>query len=84
MVIGAGQMAESGVRPLVKRGARSVLISNRSLDLAIRWADQQQCHLKECQGSVREHARNIYACHGLLYRSLGGSRRVPLPMTCTA
>ena len=37
MVIGAGQMAESGVRPLVKRGARSVLISNRSLDLAIRW-----------------------------------------------
>jgi glutamyl-tRNA reductase len=41
MVIGAGQMAESWVRPLVKRGARSILISNRSLDralgLAIRW-----------------------------------------------
>jgi glutamyl-tRNA reductase len=41
MVIGTGQMAESCVRPLVKRGARSILISNRSLDraldLAIRW-----------------------------------------------
>jgi len=37
MVIGAGQMAESWVRPLVKRGASSILISNRSLDLAIRW-----------------------------------------------
>jgi glutamyl-tRNA reductase len=41
MVIGAGQMAESCVRLLVKRGARSILISNRSLDraldLAIRW-----------------------------------------------
>ena len=41
MVIGAGQMAESCVRPLVKRGARSMLISNRfldrALDLAIRW-----------------------------------------------
>ena len=41
MVIGAGQMAESCVQLLVKRGARSILISNRSLDraldLAIRW-----------------------------------------------
>ena len=33
MVSAAGQMAESWVRPLVKRGARSILISNRSLDL---------------------------------------------------
>jgi glutamyl-tRNA reductase len=41
MVIGADQMAASCVRPLVKRGAGSILISNRSLDLAIRWADQQ-------------------------------------------
>ena len=59
----------SCVRLPVKRGARSMLISNRSLDraldLAIRWADQQQCHPKECQGSVREHARNVYACHGV-------------------
>ena len=36
MVIGAGQMAESCIRPLVKRGARSILISNRSLDRAPR------------------------------------------------
>ena len=34
-VIGAGQMARSCVRPLVKRGARSILISNRSLDRAL-------------------------------------------------
>jgi len=65
MVSGADQMAASCVRLLVKRDARSILISNRSLDLAIRWADQQQCHPKECQGSVREHARNVYACHGV-------------------
>jgi glutamyl-tRNA reductase len=41
MVIGAGQMAASCVRPLVKRGAGSILIANRSPDLAIRWAGQQ-------------------------------------------
>ena len=44
MVIGAGQMAECCVRLLVKRGARSILISNRSLDraldLAMRWGGQ--------------------------------------------
>jgi glutamyl-tRNA reductase len=38
MVIGAGHMAECCVRLLVKKGARSILISNRSLDRALRWS----------------------------------------------
>jgi glutamyl-tRNA reductase len=40
MVIGAGQMAECCVRSLVKKGARSILIANRSLDRAIDLAIQ--------------------------------------------
>jgi glutamyl-tRNA reductase len=35
MVLGAGQMAESCVRVLVKKGARSILVSNRSFDRAL-------------------------------------------------
>src|SRR6478672_6053498 len=40
MVIGAGQMAECCVRSLVKKGASSILIANRSLDRAIDLAIQ--------------------------------------------
>src|SRR5438105_6697530 len=40
MVIGAGQMAECCVRLLVKKGARSILIANRSFDRAIDLAIQ--------------------------------------------
>jgi glutamyl-tRNA reductase len=40
MVIGAGQMAESCVRSLTKKGARSILISNRSFDRAFDLAVQ--------------------------------------------
>src|SRR6476659_7990751 len=40
MVIGAGQMAECCVRSLVKKGARSILIANRSFDRAIDLAVQ--------------------------------------------
>src|SRR6267154_3888488 len=40
MVIGAGQMAECCVRSLVKKGARSILIANRSFDRAIDLAIQ--------------------------------------------
>jgi len=40
MVIGAGQMAECCVRSLVKKGARSILIANRSFDRAIDLAFQ--------------------------------------------
>src|SRR6476660_10449237 len=35
LVMGAGQMAECCVRSLVKKGARSILIANRSFDRAI-------------------------------------------------
>lgn len=38
MVLGAGAMAESCTRMLVKKGARSILISNRSFDHAINLA----------------------------------------------
>ena len=51
MVIGAGQMAEFCVRSLVKKGARSILIANRSfdraIDLAIQCGGQAVC-LGDC------------------------------------
>jgi len=51
MVIGAGQMAECRVRSLVKKGARSILIANRSfdraIDLAIQCGGQAVC-LGDC------------------------------------
>src|SRR6266404_8454064 len=51
MVIGAGQMAECCVRSLVKKGACSILIANRSfdraIDLAIQCGGQAVC-LGDC------------------------------------
>src|SRR5438552_720410 len=51
MVLGAGEMAESCVRLLVKKGARSIFISSRSFDraleLAIQYAGQAVC-LGDC------------------------------------
>src|SRR6476620_5470938 len=51
MVIGAGQMAECCVRSLVKKGASSILIANRSfdraMDLAIQCGGQAVC-LGDC------------------------------------
>jgi glutamyl-tRNA reductase len=51
MVIGAGQMAECCVRSLAKKGARSILIANRSfdraIDLAIQCGGQAVC-LGDC------------------------------------
>src|SRR5947209_11044767 len=51
MVIGAGQMAECCVRSLVKKGARSILVANRSfdraIDLAIQYGGQAVC-LGDC------------------------------------
>jgi glutamyl-tRNA reductase len=38
MIIGAGQMGEACVRHLTKKGARSILVSNRSFDRAIKLA----------------------------------------------
>jgi glutamyl-tRNA reductase len=47
MVLGAGEMAESCVRVLVKKGAKSIFISNRSfdraLDLATRCGGEAVC-----------------------------------------
>ena len=47
MVIGAGEMAECCVRLLVKKGARSIIVSNRSfdraLDLATRCGGEAVC-----------------------------------------
>src|SRR5438309_6807266 len=51
MVLGAGEMAESCVRLLVKKGARSIFISSRSfdraIDLAIQCGGQAVC-LGDC------------------------------------
>jgi glutamyl-tRNA reductase len=47
MILGAGEMAESSVRLLVKKGAQSIFISNRSfdraLDLATRCGGEAVC-----------------------------------------
>jgi len=47
MILGAGEMAESCVRALVKKGAKSILVSNRSfdraLDLATRCGGEAVC-----------------------------------------
>ena len=51
MVIGAGQMAECCLRLLVKKGARWILVANRSsdraIDLAIQYGAQAIC-LGDC------------------------------------
>jgi glutamyl-tRNA reductase len=51
MVLGAGEMAESCVRLLAKKGARSIFISSRSfdraIDLAIQYGGQALC-LGDC------------------------------------
>jgi len=40
IIIGAGQMGEACFRHLIKRGARSILVSNRSFDRAVELAAQ--------------------------------------------
>ena len=40
MIIGAGKMGEACVRHLAKKGARSVLVSNRSYDRALSLANE--------------------------------------------
>jgi glutamyl-tRNA reductase len=57
MVLGAGQMAECCVRLLRKKGARSILVANRSfdraLDLAVRSGGQAIC-LGDCLFGMRD------------------------------
>lgn len=40
LIIGAGQMGESCARHLAKKGARSILVSNRSMDRAVELASE--------------------------------------------
>lgn len=40
MIVGAGQMGEACVRHLAKKGARSILVSNRSFDRAVQLAGE--------------------------------------------
>src|SRR5262249_40422839 len=40
MIIGAGKMGEACIRHLAKRGARSVLVSNRSYERAVNLANE--------------------------------------------
>jgi glutamyl-tRNA reductase len=44
MIIGAGKMGEACLRHLAKRGAKSVLVSNRSYDRAVALAAEFQGH----------------------------------------
>ena len=57
MVLGAGEMAENCVRLLVKEGAQSIFISNRSfdraLDLAIRYGAKAVC-FGDCLFGMRD------------------------------
>ena len=57
MVLGAGQMAESCVRALIKKGARSIFISNRSFDrafdLATRCGSEAVC-FGDCLFEMRD------------------------------
>src|SRR5215467_1651916 len=51
MIIGAGKMGEACVRHLAKKGARSVLVSNRSYDRALNLAQEfggQAVRFEEC------------------------------------
>ena len=76
MVIGAGQMAECCVRLLVKKGARSILVSNRSfdraIDLAMRYGGEAVC-FGYCLFEMREvdvenlmQARRSSRCFGAM------------------
>jgi len=40
IIIGAGQMGEACIRHFAKKGARSILVSNRSFDRAVQLAGE--------------------------------------------
>lgn len=57
IIIGAGQMGEACVRHLAKKGARSVLVSNRSIDHAVRLAREfngQAVRFEECNVAMAD------------------------------
>jgi glutamyl-tRNA reductase len=57
MIIGAGKMGEACVRHLAKKGARSVLVSNRSYDRAVNLATEfggRAVRFDECLSAMAE------------------------------
>src|SRR5882724_9284660 len=55
MIIGAGQMGEACVRHLTKKGARAILVSNRSFDRAVQLATQfegRAVRFEDCRGAM--------------------------------
>jgi glutamyl-tRNA reductase len=55
IIIGAGQMAEACVRHLAKRGAHSILVSNRSFDRAVKLAEEfngRAVRFEECLAAM--------------------------------
>src|SRR5439155_15933124 len=66
IIIGAGQMGETCVRHLAKKGARSILVSNRSFDRAIELASQfggEAVRFEECLETVT-HVDIVVAATG--------------------
>jgi len=57
MIIGAGKMGEACVRHLAKKGARSVLVSNRSFERALNLAQEfggRAVRYEECRSAMAE------------------------------
>jgi len=55
MIIGAGQMSEACVRHLTKKGARAILVSNRSFDRAVQLATQfggRAVRFEDCRAAM--------------------------------
>ncbi len=66
IIIGAGQMGETCVRHLAKKGARSILVSNRSFDRALELAGQfggEAVRFEECLEAVT-HVDIVVAATG--------------------
>src|SRR5260370_33832104 len=57
MVIGAGETSEKTARALLSRGARSILVSNRSYDRAVALADELGGRAVEFDGWEKEFAQ---------------------------
>jgi len=56
MILGAGRMGEACLRHLTKKGAQSILVSNRSFDRAVELAAQfggRAVRFEDCQAALR-------------------------------
>ena len=57
IIIGAGQMGEACTRHLAKKGARSILVSNRSYDRAVQLANElggQAVRFEDCHSAMAD------------------------------